>query len=152
MKKKHIILVLLLICLLTISISVTYAKYSDYFITSIGGSVAKWDVSIEASEDKDITLVAGNDTKEYTIKVKSNSEVKAKYSIVVSNLPENVEVKLDAREYQSGDVVTFDNVGTIDADDSSPVEHKLTFNALLEADKIEDSNIKIDVVFVQDEI
>ena len=152
MKKKHIILVLLLICLLTISISVTYAKYSDYFITSIGGSVAKWDVSIEASEDKDITLVAGNDTKEYIIKVKSNSEVKAKYSIVVSNLPENVEVKLDERDYESGDVVTFDNVGTINADDDSPVEHKLTFNALLEADKIEDSNIKIDVVFVQDEI
>ena len=152
MKKKHIILVLLLICLLTISISVTYAKYSDYFITSIGGSVAKWDVSIEADEDKDITLVAGNDTKEYIIKVKSNSEVKAKYSIVVSNLPENVEVKLDERDYESGDVVTFDNVGTINADDDSPVEHKLTFNALLEADKIEDSNIKIDVVFVQDEI
>lgn len=152
MKKKHIILVLLLICLLTISISVTYAKYSDYFITSIGGSVAKWDVSIEASEDKDITLVAGNDTKEYIIKVKSNSEVKAKYSIVVSNLPENVEVKLDERDYESGDVVTFDNVGTINADDDSPVEHKLTFNALLEADKIEDSNIKIEVVFVQDEI
>ena len=152
MKTKHIILVLLLICLLTISISVTYAEYSDYFITSIGGSVAKWDVSIEASEDKDITLVAGNDTKEYTIKVKSNSEVKAKYSIVVSNLPENVEVKLDERDYQSGDVVTFDNAGTINADDSSPVEHKLIFNALLEADKIEDSNIKIDVVFVQDEI
>ena len=152
MKKKHIILVLLLICLLKISISVTYAKYSDYFITSIGGSVAKWDVSIEASEDKDITLVAGNDTKEYIIKVKSNSEVKAKYSIVVSNLPENVEVKLDERDYESGDVVTFDNVGTINADDDSPVEHRLTFNALLEADKIEDSNIKIEVVFVQDEI
>ena len=153
-KKKHIILVSLVAIILTITISITYAKYSEFLITSIGGSIAKWDVSIEADDDKDISLVAGKDTKEYTIKVKSYSNVKANYSIVVSDLPDNVEVKLDDGDYQQGNEITFDNAGSIDADADSESynEHKLTLRALIGASKVSNLNIDIDVVFVQEEV
>ena len=80
------------------SISITYATYR--FKTNGSGSIenASWDVSLIGNED-DIELISGNNEQAYLITVNNNSEVDITYSITITDLPDNVEVKLDNGEY-----------------------------------------------------
>ena len=97
-------------------------------------------------------MVVGNTTQSYILKVTSTSEVKAIYSIALSNLPNEVQVKLDNGTYQTptSNVITFNNVGYINANaETRTITHTLTFNVPIDSNTISANEINIDVTFNQ---
>lgn len=147
MKKKHLLLPLLIYSFF--SISITYATYR--FKTNGSGSIenASWDVSLIGNED-DIELISGNNEQAYLITVNNNSEVDITYSITITDLPDNVKVKLDNGEYikEVNNKVVFEDVGTILYTQGSK-NHTLTFTAPLDTEEIESQDFNINVEFKQ---
>lgn len=94
------------IVLLAIVLSNSYllAKYYSSVSGSSGASVAKFDVSIDTSDNvsDSLSFVSGANTADYIVKVTSTSEVATDYSIVLSGVPDGLEVMLD----DSGTYVT----------------------------------------------
>ena len=118
-------------------------------------TTATWNVTRSQSQSGDsIEITPGVDTDNYLLTVSSSSEVDVVYSIIISNLPNGVEVDLD----NSGDYRQADNgtimirpAGTINYNDSIKTKnHTLTFRATSEATPISDQEIDIDVEFKQD--
>lgn len=139
---------------------VTLVFFSSYFLaryvsTFHGGNnadVAKW--SVEYSHDKDeINLISGNTVEEFPIYITSTSEVSSNYSIVLSNVPTGMEVKIDDSEYISSGLdnrVVFDNVGSFGAGDVGLTRmHVISFDAPLDSNIPSSNNVGIDVRFVQ---
>ena len=116
--------------------------------------IAKWKVSIEENDEKNVSIVSGNDSSTFVLGVKSESEVASNYSIVLSNIPEGVTVTLDGvdEEEPIDGVVTFGNVGTINATDNDTHEHNLEFSAVLSTAEVSNRHITLDVLFTQVEL
>ena len=93
-KKTFICLILLAIIL---SNSYLLARYSSSINRSSSKGVAKFDVSLDTSDNisDSLSLVSGVTTANYTLKVINSSEVSSGYSIVLSNVPAGLEVMLD---------------------------------------------------------
>ena len=134
--------------------------FSSYFlakyISSLDGadntSVAKW--SVEAVSDTDtLNLVSGNAVGVYTLTITSTSEVSARYSVILSNVPAELEVKIDNGEYQTADnsgSIVFENVDTINVGNNSSARvHSLTFNSPLDSNISSVNAVDVDVEFVQ---
>lgn len=126
----------ILFCLTLISISLTsnlIAKYSTTASGSDSARVAKFDVI--ATKDKSqldkIELVPGDSDSSGTYKftISNNSEVVVKNSVIVENVPENVQVKFNNSDpvSSSGTDIAFD-VGVLDI--GASVDCSLTFSAL----------------------
>ena len=148
--------VFLLICLILITIyhtNDTMSKYSSMISGDSSARTAKWDVSIEpVTASNVINMVTGSASQDYTIKVKSRSEVSSSYSIIVSNVPNDVRVSIDdgTEQTPSNNTVTFSNVGTINVGDSSnEKQHKLTFRAPLASNAVTNNQVSIQVSFTQ---
>ena len=112
--------------------------------------------TISYYNDSDILdNVNGNDWNTYFLKVTSLSETIASYSIVLSNLPSDLEVQLDDGEPYTPDtdnVITFQDVGEINADATvRTITHALTFNIPIDSQVTGLNQIDIDVIFVQKE-
>ena len=61
-------------------------------------------------------------------------------------------MKIDDATYQTptNNKITFDNIGSFNAnDENNEHTHTLTFNAPLDSNIVGESNINIDVIFVQ---
>ena len=134
--------------------------FSSYFlakyISSLDGadntSVAKW--SVEAVPNTDtLNLVSGNIVGVYTLTITSMSEVSARYSVMLSNVPDELEVKIDNGEYQTADnsgSIVFENVGTINVGNNSSARvHSLTFNSPLDSSIPSTNAVDVNVEFVQ---
>ena len=140
----------ILFCLTLISISLTsnlIAKYSTTVSGSDGARVAKFNVSAteDNSQPDTIELVPGDRDSSGTYKftIKNNSEVVVKNSVIVENVPENVQVKFNnsASETSGGADITFD-VGVLDIGGS--VDCTLTFYADTNCDtQIKDVTIQV---------
>lgn len=125
----------ILFCLTLISISLTsnlIAKYSTTASGSDSARVAKFDVGTTTNSQPDkIELVPGDSDSSGTYKftIKNNSEVVVKNSVIVKNVPVNVQVKFNDSDpvTSSGTDITFD-VGEFGIGDS--VDCTLTFSAL----------------------
>lgn len=93
---------------------ITLSKYTGTVSGSGNSNIAKWNVSLDTSDNESDTLsvTAGTTNPSYTLKLTSQSETKAAYSIILSNLPNGLQVKLDEGEYQtqSNNTITFNNV------------------------------------------
>lgn len=156
-RKKRKFLTFLLIYLVMTTSVLSMITLSKYTSTSSGNGniqIAKWDVTINTSSNTSdtINLISGNNEISYKVKVKSLSEVKVGYSINVSNMPNDVQVKLDNGTYKtpSGGKVTFNNAGVINANASTKeVSHILYFTAPLGSATVNTKSIDIDVVFTQ---
>lgn len=158
-KKKFIAFLMVYLVLFTSYFSIiTLSKYVGITRNSGIATVAKWEVSTDTSDNTSDTLnmTIGNTHPTYILKITSTSEVKAEYSIVLSNLPSDVEVKLDNRNtYETpnnNNTITFSNVGYINANASSndrTITHTLTFNVPIGSSSINASEINIDVIFNQ---
>lgn len=139
---------------MTFCLSLTISSFSK-FITALSSvqdskTVAKWDVSTNLPNST-INLTALDDENTYTLTVTNNSDVSAKYSISVSNIPAGVLVGLDGRAYQSSTgSVTFNNVGTINANVTTKTNnHIIKFKTVPEATEVSNRNVKIQVTFNQ---
>ena len=140
----------ILFCLTLISISLTsnlIAKYSTTASGSDSARVAKFDViaTKDISQLDKIELVPGDSDSSGTYKftIKNNSEVVVKNSVIVENVPENVQVKFNnsASETSGGADITFD-VGVLDIGGS--VDCTLTFYADTNCDtQIKDVTIQV---------
>ncbi len=151
-RKKTIVIIILAI--ITFSNSYLIAKYTSLLSASNSAGVAKWNVTYDTSDNASNTLnlVSGNVTQNYIIKVTSASEVAANYSIVLSGVPSEMEVKIDGGSYQTpiSNRIEFTNAGSFTGSDiRSTHTHTLTFNAPLESDIVATSNIGININFVQ---
>ncbi len=147
------IYLLILLSLFTLAYtSDTISKYKSTVQDTTTASVAKWDVSIEPiSASNVINMVTGGASQDYLIKVKSLSEVSSYYSIIVTNIPNDVKVSIDnGTEYTPSDnTITFTNVGAFDINNNiKERQHKLTFNAPLESSAA-NANISIQAAFTQ---
>ena len=127
MKKKNLI-VIALVFLVAISVYLV-PKAVAIFRSSASGTgdieLAKWEVSLNPDPaDNSMDLVSGVTNDSYTLTITSLSEVDIDYTIVVDNLPDGVEVKLDAGTFQTptNSKVTFSNAGSILYNDSSKVK------------------------------
>ncbi|MCR5185611.1 MAG: hypothetical protein K6D97_00645 [Clostridia bacterium] len=148
--------VFLYLVLFTIHFSmITMSKYTATSIGSGSTSVAKWEVSADNTiSSKNISLVAGNTTQDYKVKVTSTSEVANTYSIVITDIPNDVKVSLDGVESTpEGNLITFTNAGSFLANDINKIhEHTLKFDAPLESNAINNAQLNLDIIFVQNEI
>ena len=95
-----------IICLLALfllfSVSATYSIFrkSDSGVGTI--VAADWDVSLnQTGIDNRLEVIPGLLNSSYTVKVNSHSEVDVVYNIIVSNIPNNVQVKLDNGTFQT---------------------------------------------------
>ena len=139
----------ILFCLTLISSSLTsnlIAKYSTTASGSDGARVAKFDVGTTTNSQPDkIELVPGDSDSSGTYKftIKNNSEVVVKNSVIVENVPENVQVKFNNSDpvSSSGTDIAFD-VGVLDI--GGRVECTLTFYADTNCDtQIKDVTIQV---------
>ena len=154
-KKKFITFLLIYLILFTSYFSViTLSKYVGTTRGAGTTAIAKWEVSVDTSDNDSNTLnlVSGNTTQNYILKLTSTSETVATYSIILSNVPSELEVKLDDGSYMMpvDNTITYEDVGYINANASNrTVTHTLTFNAPIDSNILSTNQINIDVKFVQ---
>ena len=153
---RKIMICLIAIIALFILISNTYfnAKYRSRFTGSDSVKIAKWNNDIDTTSNPDILYAVSEnvkDTNSYTITVNSTSEVSSKYAIILSNVPNNLQVKLDRGVYRSttDGTITFGNAGTFLVGEETSRTHTLTFNDLLNSNNFGDITIGIDVIIEQ---
>ena len=155
LKKKFIVFFAIYIIFISAYLVInTFSKFNSNVTKTGTLSIAKWDVSSQMP-DSTINLIAGDNTETYTLTVTSESETASNYSIIISNLPENVQVALDNNTFLSptSGTVTFSNVGTFDANAvNTSHNHTLKIKALLEANVQTGSNINVNVEFTQRQI
>lgn len=150
--KKSIIIILFV--LIIFSNSYLLAKYTSVLNGSSNSSIAKWSVSYDTNDnDGDVlSLISGNSTKDYIIKVTSTSEVSANYSIILTNVPNEMKVKLDNGVYKlpTNNTIIFENISSFGASDLNTTHtHRLTFNAPIDSNIASSTQVGINVIFNQ---
>ena len=98
-KSYNYVKAIVCILLLAIVLSNSYllAKYYTGMTGTSGVGVAKFDVAIDTTANVSDTLgvVSGVSTADYIVRVTSTSEVATNYSIVLTDVPDGLEVMLD---------------------------------------------------------
>lgn len=155
LKKKFVIFLTLYICIIcSFFISNTLSKFKDNVIKSGNVDVAKWNVSAVLPSET-LNIVAGNGAQNYNLSVTSTSGVASTYSVVLSNLPDNVKVSIDGVNYvtPSSNIIEFNNVGSFQANDINTTKnHILSFKTDDLTNEIIGRSVDIDVIFTQSRI
>ena len=153
MKRKVTVNIMLFIFLtLLLVTSYSYAIYNGY--TTITGNVAsaEWNVTLnQTGVENYLSVVANGGTATYDLNIVSNSSVDVVYSIILSNIPAGVSVKLDdAQNFTEQSVdheVIFSNAGSIIYTGSQITKtHTLTFKADNGAQAVSNQQISVDVI------
>ena len=136
-----------------LSFNIITNTFSNYF-TVVNKSekiaVAKWNVQAEFS-DNTINIVLGNEITSYNIKVINKSEIASDYFIIISNLPNDIEVALDDNLFQKANEknqIKF-NAGSLNPNEE--YYHQLYFKSSLNSFDLFEYPVKIEVLFVQKE-
>ena len=154
LKKKFIVFLFIYFILFTSYFAFsTLSKYASQVNTSDQVSVARFSVNATGN-NANIDMIAGNggSSLTYTVTITSASEVATNYSIMLTNVPTGVKVKLDNGSYISGtnNEISFNNAGTFAPNDSNSTRtHTLTFMAEIGAATQSNASIGLDVVFTQ---
>ena len=152
-KKNKIIICLSIMIAVFLFIPLSVAVFKITAGTSETFTAAVWNVSLnQTGIDNNVTLTVGEDTEEYTLKVRSNSEVDAVYTIEVGNIPSGVEVKLDSGSYvtPTNNKVTFTNAGTIlYSSNNKENTHTLTFKSSSGVTPVSNQSVTVDVTIQQ---
>lgn len=154
-KKKFSTFLLVYFILFTSCFSIiTLSKYIGVSIGDGNKTVAKWEVSIDTSDNSSDTLniIKGKTTQNYILKITSTSETKAIYSVELSDVPNGLEASIDGVNFQtaSDNKITFDNVGYINANDQEKTVTKtLSFRTQAGSEVLDENTININVIFKQ---
>ena len=134
-----------------LSISTSSKYISELNEKDATAPIAKWDVFTNNDANKNINIIAGTTTQSYTLQIYSGSETALSYSVELHDIPSYVLVSLDGATpvAPTNNEIVFNNVGTINANDTSAHQHTLTFSATLDADEITNRDLDLDVKFVQ---
>lgn len=153
MKKRATINIILFIFLTMFLVSsYSYAIYNGNGHLSGNVASAEWNVTLnQTGIDNHLNVVANGGTTTYNLRIVSNSSVDVVYSIVLSNLPAGVSVKLDDAanftEQSISNEIVFPNAGTIIYNGQPRTNtHTLTFKAETGALPVEDQQINVDVI------
>lgn len=154
MKKRTIILIILIIGVIaSLVIPMSRALFKNKATSNANLLSAVWNVSLnQTGIDNSISVVSGLNSQTYTLKVRSNSEVDAKYSIVIGNISNGVEVSLDGVNYQTptNGTVTFTNAGTILYSSANKENtHTIYFRATSGAELVSNRRLTVDVIMEQ---
>lgn len=149
----YIILFIVQLSILKLN-GITFSRYNSQNNKNTSMDIAKWDVSLNTISSSDtLNILAGDEVPQtYTLKIKSESEVSTKYTIILSNLPNGIEVSIDNEGYQTpqNNVITFDDVGIFNINETNTEhEHILKFKSLLDSSTTNISEINVDVQFSQ---
>ena len=154
-KKKFTTFLLVYFILFTSCFSIiTLSKYVGTSIGNGNTSIAKWEVSIDTSDNGSDTLniIKGKTTQNYILKITSTSETKAIYSVELSDVPNGLEASIDGVNFQTpiNNKISFDNVGYINANDQQKTVTKtLSFRTPAGSEVLDENTININVVFKQ---
>ena len=131
LNKNLLVAILLFLLTALFFVPPTYAIFKE--VTESNGDLitAEWDVTLEQGNvNNNVHVVPEIATGTYTLNVKSLSKVDVVYDIVISNLPEEIDVSIDGVNFppvNSGSV-TFINAGTILSNSQNKINsHTLTF-------------------------
>lgn len=154
-KKKYIIFILAYLTILSSYLTMnSLSKYSYRNNLSSSKEIAKFEVDFESGDNPDkISIKADNSLNNYYFTVKSKSEVFVSYNVIVSNIPDGVNVSIDNGSLVTpiNGVATFNNVGSFSASNQYQTrEHSLVLSAIPQIDDLSDYNIDLDVIFIQD--
>ena len=151
LKKRAIISLLFIMC--GISSSTVLATYVSSIQGNTTTSIANWNVSIDTTSNAGDTVNINSGTAaSYVVDVISDSGVAVNYTIVLSNVPDNLEVKLDNGSYvtPTNNEITFSGANlSFAAGSSSTHSHTLTFNDPISTTNNGSYSVDIDVIFVQ---
>lgn len=154
LKKKFIVFLFIYFILFTSYFTFsTVAKYAGEISRTNQISVARFSVNATGN-NANIDMIAGNggSSLTYTVTITNTSEVATNYSIMLTNVPTGVKVKLDNGSYMSGtnNEISFNNAGTFAPNDSNSTRtHTLTFMAEIGTATQSNASIGLDVVFTQ---
>ena len=152
--KRITLFILFYIMIITIYFtSVTLSKNAGQLDKNGQVSVARWHVEADLDEES-IDIITGNEIKTCTVIINSNSEIANSYSIILTHVPDDLEIALDEQEFQTAvdGRIEFVNVGTISTSNNSEIEHVLKFQAPIEMNEEVETLVNIDVIFTQDEL
>ncbi len=157
-KKKYVVFLCLYGLFFVLYSSMTsFAKFASVVSQSGSIAVAKWDVSL-SGEDNAVfePIVIGDDStyQDYTLTVTSNSEVALSYSVVLTNVPDDLIVLVgDEAHRPTNNRITINNIGSFTALDNNRTHtHTLTFIVPIDSDAFDSQTIDIDVMFSQEEL
>ena len=155
MKKSKL---LIFVCILMVFVFLVIPLSRAIFKSISGGtgtiSTAAWDVAIDQTGLSSSVITAKGDANgtDFTLKLVSESEVDVTYSITISNIPSNVDVKLNGGTFQTptNGTITFTDAGTINYT-GSPVEvtRTITFKANGSATLVNAQQVTVSVDFKQ---
>ncbi len=151
MRKNKIIFIIVVLLSFFCAIK-TFAIFKSSGQDTKSVPTAIWNVSRNHSSSSDsIDLIKGQGGDTYTLTVESRSEVDVTYAVIISSLPDGVEVDLDGVTYtQSNNAIRIDDVDTIYYSDQTKTRtHTLTFRATNGATVVSNQEIDIDVEFKQ---
>lgn len=154
-KRKNLSYIIICLVIFAIYITITtFSRYRGGYVKSGNISIAKWQLDLDTSDNESDTLniVSGNTAKNYILKIISTSEIAVNYSVIVSNLPNEIEVKIDDGNYQTpiNNKITFNNIGRFNANDTITEQiHTLYFSAPLDSNIPTTNDIFVDVKFTQ---
>jgi hypothetical protein len=154
MKKQRTIIYVIIFIVLTVLLvsSYSYAIYTGNGHISGIISSADWNVTLnQTGVNNYLSVVANGGTATYDLKIVSNSSVDVIYSIVISNIPEGVSVKLDNAanftEQSASHEIIFPSAGSINYTGSAVTKtHTLTFKADIGTQTVTDQQISVDVI------
>ena len=151
---KKTVKLLIFVIIFFAALATTFAIYRKASSGSGSLDTSTWSISRSTSQQGDsIDVIAGTNEDTYDLTVTSGSEVDVTYTIILSNLPDDIQVKLDNGSYNTPDSVTHKITilgGTINYNDSVKTKtHTLTFRALSGATPVTAQSINIDVEFKQ---
>ena len=150
-KKRTILSLLFIMC--GISSSTVLATYVSSIQGNTTTSIANWNVSIDTTNNAGDTIgVNSGVAASYLIDVISDSGVAVNYSIVLSNVPDDLEVKLDSGSYvtPTNNEIIFSGASlAFSAGSSATHTHTLTFNDPISSANDGSYSVDIDVIFIQ---
>lgn len=137
---------------------ITLAKYTNLLNRNGNVSVAKWDVSIAGDNNITLpTMVIGKSSsyQDYNLSVTSTSEVGINYSVIVTNVPEGVQIQVDDGSIYNEDnnKIIITNLGSFSSNDNNTTHtHKISFIVPIGIETITNQELDMDVIFTQNEL
>lgn len=148
-------LVLYFLCFSLFFTAETFSKFLSIINVSGSLEVAVWDVALANPDAEDVSLIAGNTTQDFLLTVTSTSEIASNYSIVITNVPAGVSVKIDnGSEFTpENNVIIIPNVGSFEANDAnSQHQHTITVIASIDTGVLDKEQLSLYLTFTQVEI
>lgn len=156
-KKKFVIFLFIYFTFFTSFFTMrTLSRYISVVRTDGEKTIAKWDVVVGNENTDTINLVAGNNTstQNYILSVTSNSETKVGYSIILSNVPNDILVSIDGGSNVSptNNKVEFSssNFVILATDTNKTKQHTIKFTAPIDAAVRTNRDISVDLIFTQE--